>query len=113
MLVLLAGCSAGATAALLVTRLPGEGSAEAGFARDMIVHHAQAVQMAEIVRDRTQSDDMRLLAADISLTQQAQIGIMQGWLQVWGLPISGAEPAMAWMGHPMEVPCRAWPPPRR
>ena len=104
MLVLLAGLSAGATAALLVTRLPGEGSAEAGFAHDMIVHHAQAVQMAEIVRDRTQSDDMRLLASDISLTQQAQIGIMQGWLQVWDLPITGTKPAMAWMGHPMDGP---------
>ena len=104
MLVLLAGCSAGATAALLVTWPPGEGSAEAGFARDMMVHHAQAVQMAEIVRDRTHSDDIRLLALDISLTQQAQIGIMQGWLQVWGLPITGTKPAMAWMGHPMDGP---------
>jgi len=68
----------------------------------MIVHHGQAVQMAEIVRDRTQSDTMRLIAADISLTQQAQIGIMQGWLGVWGLPITGEKPAMAWMGHPTE-----------
>src|SRR5215217_637899 len=81
---------------------PGNDSAEAGFARDMIVHHAQAVQMAEIIRDKTNSDDMRLLAADISLTQQGQIGIMQGWLEVWGLPITGEEPAMAWMGHPMD-----------
>jgi uncharacterized protein (DUF305 family) len=103
-LVLLAGLSAGATAALLVTRAPGNDSAEAGFARDMMVHHAQAVQMAEIERDRTQSDVMRLLAADISLTQQAQIGIMQGWLQVWGVLPSGTEPAMAWMGHPMDGP---------
>jgi uncharacterized protein (DUF305 family) len=68
----------------------------------MIVHHGQAVQMAEIVRDKTNSDAMRLLAADISLTQQAQVGIMQGWLGVWGLPISGSEPAMAWMGQPMD-----------
>jgi hypothetical protein len=45
---------------------------------------------------------MRLLAADISLTQQAQVGMMQGWLQVWGLPITGEEPAMAWMGHPTD-----------
>jgi hypothetical protein len=45
---------------------------------------------------------MRLLASDISLTQQAQIGIMQGWLGVWGLPITGDEPAMAWMGHPTD-----------
>src|SRR5215204_2544605 len=99
-LVLLAGCSAGATAALLVTWPPGEGSAEAGFARDMMVHHAQAVQMAEIVRDRTDSDDVRILAADITLGQQAQIGIMQGWLGAWDLPVTGSEPAMAWMGHP-------------
>jgi uncharacterized protein (DUF305 family) len=67
----------------------------------MIVHHAQAVQMAEIIRDETESDSMRLLLSDISLTQQAQIGIMQGWLQAWGLPITGSEPAMAWMGHPI------------
>jgi uncharacterized protein (DUF305 family) len=81
---------------------PANDSAEAGFARDMIVHHAQAVQMAEIVRDRTNSDAIRLLASDISLTQQAQIGIMQGWLGVWGLPITGSEPAMKWMGHPTD-----------
>ncbi len=38
---------------------PGDGSPEAGFARDMIVHHAQAVEMAEIVRDRTESEASR------------------------------------------------------
>jgi uncharacterized protein (DUF305 family) len=103
-LALLAAALAGATAVLLVSRPPGDDSAEAGFARDMMVHHAQAVQMAEIVRDRTNSDTMRLLASDIALTQQAQIGIMQGWLQAWGLPMTATEPAMAWMGHPMDGP---------
>ncbi len=82
--------------------MPGEDSAEAGFARDMMVHHAQAVQLAEIVRNRTESEEIRTLAADIALTQQAQIGQMQGWLQVWGLPPTGTEPAMTWMGHPTE-----------
>jgi uncharacterized protein (DUF305 family) len=81
---------------------PGEDSAEAGFSRDMMVHHAQAVQMAEIVRDKTESQEIRSLAADIALTQQAQIGQMQGWLQVWGLPATGYKPAMTWMGHPTE-----------
>ena len=102
MVVLLTGCAAGATAALLITHPPGEDSPEAGFARDMMVHHAQAVEMAEIVRDRTQNDDIRLLTSDIALTQQAQIGIMQGWLESWGLPITRTGPAMAWMGHPTE-----------
>jgi uncharacterized protein (DUF305 family) len=81
---------------------PAEDSAEAGFARDMMVHHAQAVQMAEIVRDKTESEEMRTMAADIALTQQAQIGQMQGWLAVWGLPATSREPAMTWMGHPTE-----------
>ena len=95
--------AAGVALALLLASVPpGDDSAEAGFARDMIVHHGQAVQMAEIIRDKTESDSVRLLASDISLTQQGQIGIMQGWLQVWGLPITGSEPAMAWMGHPTE-----------
>jgi len=91
-----------ALAQLLASVPPGNDSAEAGFARDMIVHHGQAVQMAENVRNRTNSGAMRLLASDISLTQQVQIGIMQGWLGVWGLPITGSEPAMAWMGHPIK-----------
>jgi uncharacterized protein (DUF305 family) len=91
-----------ALALLFASQPPANDSAEAGFARDMIVHHGQAVQMAEIVRDRTNSDAMRLLAADISLTQQAQVGIMQGWLGVWGLPIGSSEPVMAWMGHPTD-----------
>ncbi len=81
---------------------PADDSAEAGFARDMMVHHAQAVEMAEIVRDRTQSEEIRTLAADISLSQQAQIGQMHGWLEVWGLPATSKEPAMTWMGHPTE-----------
>jgi uncharacterized protein (DUF305 family) len=83
-------------------RPPGDGSPEAGFARDMIVHHAQAVEMAETVRDRTESEEIGILATDITLTQQAQIGMMLGWLDVWGLPTTSTEPAMAWMGHPTE-----------
>ena len=81
---------------------PTDSSPEPGFARDMMVHHAQAVEMAEIVRDKTESEEIRTLAADIALTQQAQIGQMQGWLQVWDLPPTGTEPAMSWMGEPHE-----------
>ena len=99
--VLFVGAVVGAALTLLFfDKTPGDDSAEAGFARDMMVHHAQAVEMAEILRDRTESEEMRTLAADISLTQQAQIGQIQGWLAVWGLPATGVEPAMSWMGHP-------------
>jgi uncharacterized protein (DUF305 family) len=70
----------------------------------MMVHHAQAVEMAEIVRDRTEDPQIRILASDIALTQQAQIGQMQGWLEVWGLPLTGTQKPMAWMGSPMDGP---------
>ncbi len=104
-LALLAALFAGAALTLvLVPRPPGDDSVEAGFARDMMVHHAQAVQMAEIVRDKSQSEAVRIMASDIALTQQAQIGQMQGWLAVWGLPVAGTEPAMSWMEHPTEGP---------
>jgi uncharacterized protein (DUF305 family) len=86
----------------MTSRPPGNDSAEAGFARDMRVHHAQAVGMAEIVRDKANSEEIQLMAADIALTQQAQIGMMQGWLAVWGVPVASIEPSMAWMGHPTE-----------
>lgn len=102
-LVALAAILVGAFAGgLLVAGLPpADSSPEAGFARDMGVHHSQAVEMAEIARDRTSDPEVRSLAVDIALGQQAQIGQMQGWLAVWGLPATGAEPPMAWMGHQM------------
>ncbi|WP_370524071.1 DUF305 domain-containing protein [Cellulomonas sp. APG4] len=81
---------------------PVEGSADVGFARDMQTHHAQAVEMAVLVRDRSDDDELRQVALDIELTQQNQIGQMHGWLSVWGLPLAGTAEPMAWMadhGH--------------
>lgn len=86
----------------LSNRTPGDDSVEAGFARDMSTHHAQAVEMSEIVRGKTESAEIRTLATDIALTQQGQIGRMQGWLSLWNLSPTGAEPQMAWMGHEIE-----------
>lgn len=74
-------------------------SPEVGFARDMSDHHAQAVELAELIRTRSGDPRIRLLATDIALTQQAQIGRMSGWLDAWGQPPTGAEPPMSWMGH--------------
>ncbi|MGH2616750.1 MAG: DUF305 domain-containing protein, partial [Thermomicrobiales bacterium] len=83
-----------------LNRPPGDDSLEAGFARDMIVHHDQAVAMALLIRDRTADPAITTLATDILLTQQNQIGQMLGWLHVWGLPATGKALPMAWMGHP-------------
>lgn len=63
-----------------IGRTPGDASADAGFARDMATHHAQAVEMAMIVHSRTDDPEVATLAMDIALTQQSQIGIMRTWL---------------------------------
>lgn len=79
-----------------------DNSAEAGFARDMITHHSQAVDMATLARDRSTDDKLRTLALDMALTQQNQIGQMQAWLNVWSLPQASKDPPMTWMGMPTE-----------
>jgi uncharacterized protein (DUF305 family) len=81
---------------------PGEDSVDVGFARDMSAHHAQAVEIAELLRDRSDDEDLRRIAADIALTQQAQIGQMRGWLDIWGRPPTTVDPPMGWMGHEHE-----------
>ena len=80
---------------------PDEGSVDVGFARDMAIHHAQAVQLSELVRNRTDDEQIRRLAADVALTQQAQIGQMRGWLDAWGRSPTATGPVMGWMGDPV------------
>lgn len=80
--------------------IPNDTSAEAGFARDMQLHHLQAVEMSMIVREETDDPDIRLLAYDIALAQQQQAGQMFSWLTVWGLPQVASEPSMTWMVRP-------------
>ncbi len=81
------------------TAAPAETSADVGFARDMAVHHQQAVEMSFIVRDRTSDVAVRRLAYDIINTQANQRGMMLGWLETWGRAKSSPGPPMAWMGH--------------
>ena len=75
-----------------------------GFVRDMGVHHAQAVRMSEIAHRRSADPKVNYLAFDILSTQQGQIGIMSGWLELWRQSRSGSEPQMAWMGHTGAMP---------
>lgn len=79
---------------------PGDTSPEAGFARDMSVHHAQAVELAFLVRDRTDDPEVRTMAYDIINTQRAQLGMFSGWLQQWDLPQTSDTAPMAWTDAP-------------
>jgi uncharacterized protein (DUF305 family) len=64
---------------------PLEGSADVTFARDMIAHHTQAVDMAIRVRDRTSDPTLKIFAIDIALGQTNQMGQMMAWLDLWNV----------------------------
>lgn len=78
---------------------PGDDSPEAGFARDMSLHHSQAVEMGMIAYDRSSRTGVSQMAYDIVTSQEAQIGIMTAWLDEWDLPKGSSRPAMSWMPH--------------
>jgi uncharacterized protein (DUF305 family) len=91
-----------AAAAATWPKWPSSTSPDVQFARDMSAHHTQAVTMSVTLLKRAADPAVKLLAQDVALTQQAQIGQMSGWLMAWGQPLSGSEAPMAGM-NPKEM----------
>ena len=61
--------------------------ADVKFMQGMIGHHQQALEMTELLRARSNSDDMKKLALRIDVSQADEIKMMQRWLQVRGQEI--------------------------
>jgi uncharacterized protein (DUF305 family) len=59
------------------------------FMQGMIGHHAQALEMAALLHERTRRDDMRLLARRIEVSQADEIQMMQRWLEARGQAVPG------------------------
>lgn len=60
--------------------------ADLTFVRDMIVHHGQAVEMADLASDRADRDDVKGLADRIADTQRPEIDMLNRWLELYDLP---------------------------
>jgi uncharacterized protein (DUF305 family) len=56
-------------------------AADVRFMQEMIPHHAQALEMVELVPSRTAREDVRVLAGRIRLSQADEIGLMRRWLE--------------------------------
>ncbi|MDP6535315.1 MAG: DUF305 domain-containing protein [Gammaproteobacteria bacterium] len=61
------------------------------FLQGMISHHAQAMEMAELVESRSTREAMVLLAQRISLSQDDEIAMMQGWLSEHDQAVPGVD----------------------
>ena len=62
----------------------GHTAADVNFMQGMIGHHAQAVEMTDLLATRTASDTMRKLGQRIQVSQADEIKMMQRWLEARG-----------------------------
>ena len=62
----------------------GATPADVKFMQGMIHHHAQAIDMTELLKTRTGSEGMKKLGMRIQVSQTDEIKMMQRWLQAHG-----------------------------
>ena len=55
----------------------------------MIGHHAQAVEMVALIKERSASDDLKKLGLRIEVSQEDEMNMMRKWLEVRGEKIPG------------------------
>ncbi|MGW0916962.1 DUF305 domain-containing protein [Streptomyces sp. NPDC002784] len=59
-------------------------TADTAFAKGMIPHHRQAIEMADLAATRAESADVKKLAEEIKKAQDPEIKTLSGWLSSWG-----------------------------
>lgn len=60
---------------------PPHTDADVRFMQDMILHHAQALELTALVPDRSTRADVQLLARRIEVSQDSEIALMRRWLE--------------------------------
>jgi len=76
-----------------------QNDADVMFAQGMIPHHAQAVEMSDLVLGKDGVDPaVQELARDIKAAQAPEIEQMTGWLLGWGEDVHGTDGAGAMDG---------------
>lgn len=53
------------------------------FLEDMIVHHQGALDMTELLLEKTKRPELQALGANIITAQTAEIAQMEAWLEEW------------------------------
>ena len=77
--------------------------ADVTFAQQIIPHHAQAIEMADMTRGRDISPEVEQLAAQVMEAQTPEIESMTDWLTAWDeeVPPTMRDHANAEGGHDM------------
>jgi uncharacterized protein (DUF305 family) len=77
----------------------GYTASDVAFMQAMIVHHGQALDMAKLVKDRTNTEELVQIAGRIESSQADEIAYMKGWLAERGEPAE--DPSMQGHGEHM------------
>lgn len=83
-------------------QLPPISPKDVEFMQGMIHHHAQAVEMTDLMESRTENAELRNLGSRISQTQADEMNMMRRWLRIRGFPIEmqmSADNKQASGGH--------------
>lgn len=75
------------------------GDVDVTFMSDMVVHHGQALAMAELAPDRAQDARVLALAERIAATQGPEVQAMSAWLSRRDLPVPAAAGDRHGGGH--------------
>lgn len=74
-------------------------AADVAFAKGMIPHHRQAVEMAGLAATRASSSQVKELATKIEQAQDPEIETMSGWLAAWDEQVPEEMPGMDHSAH--------------
>lgn len=89
--ILVAGCSSAAVTTgtpIQAVGLAGDrADADVRFSQEMIPHHRQTIQLADLVDGRSENPYVRDLAAKIKKVESADIDLMSGWLRSWKVEV--------------------------
>ena len=80
----------------------GLNDADVTFLQGMIPHHEQATEMAELVEDRTERDELRTFADKVIADQSAEIQQMQSLLEAGGEEEAAGHGGMGGMSGQMD-----------
>ncbi|HKS48344.1 MAG TPA: DUF305 domain-containing protein [Amycolatopsis sp.] len=92
----LTGCATAADDSASAT----ENQADITFSQQMIPHHQQSIQLADLTTGRARSEKVKTLANEIKSKENAQIETMTGWLKSWHaeMPMNHDMPGMTMRG---------------
>lgn len=83
--------AASASSSMSMSMSDSHNDTDLAFATDMIPHHGQAIDMADMAVKKATNSQVKQLGTQIKAAQDPEIRTMSGWLKEWGAPVPSAS----------------------